>query len=170
MSLGHALLGLLSTQPSTGYELRQRFDSSLRNAWYASHSQIYPELEQLHEAGMVEVVAEGSRGSRTWAVTEAGREELRRWLTQTEPNRNVRNEPFLRLFLLLLLPPDDRRLVLEREAAYSEQTCVQLAELAERLDALGKPSAFRPIIDLGQRIDIVIRTWLQEQIEATHEQ
>ena len=81
MSLRHAVLGLLSLQPSTGYELTQRFDRSLSNAWHASHSQIYPELSKLEAEGLVEVVAEGARRSKTWAATDAGRDELRRWMT-----------------------------------------------------------------------------------------
>src|SRR5215213_2185884 len=115
MSLRHALLGMLAVRPGTGYELAQRFDSSMSNAWYASHSQIYPELARLQEAGMVEVVGEGARRSRTYAVTDGGREELRDWMLDTVPNRAQRNETTVRWFLLGLLEPDDRRQVLERD-------------------------------------------------------
>ena len=104
MSLRHAVLGLLSTQPSTGYELTNRFDVSLANAWHASHSQIYPELARLEEAGMVEVVGEGARNSRTFGITPAGRDELRRWLVETEPNRAQRNETAVRWFLVVQPP------------------------------------------------------------------
>src|SRR3954447_26647290 len=69
MSLPHAVLGLLTLAPSNGYELTRRFDESLSNAWSASHSQIYPELAKLEQAGLVEVVGEGARGSRTYAAT-----------------------------------------------------------------------------------------------------
>ena len=62
----------------TGYELARVFDLSLSNAWHARHSQIYPELARLDELGLVHVVGEGARRSRTWDVTEAGRAELRR--------------------------------------------------------------------------------------------
>ena len=65
------MLGLLSQQPGTGYELTQRFDRSLTNAWHASHSQIYPELAKLQEQGLVEVIGEGARNSRTYAITDA---------------------------------------------------------------------------------------------------
>ena len=43
MSLRYAVLGLLARRPSTGYELTQTFDRSLRTSWHARHSQIYPE-------------------------------------------------------------------------------------------------------------------------------
>jgi PadR family transcriptional regulator AphA len=167
MSLRHAVLGLLVIEPTTGYDLAQRFDKSLANAWRASHSQIYPELGRLEEAGMVEVVGEGARGSRTWAVTPAGREELRRWMLETEPNRFQRNETAVRWFLVFLLDPADRRAVLERELAFVEHHAQQLGELAERLDALPEPQPFRPTVDLGLRVDAVMRQWLADQLDAT---
>ena len=54
MSLRHAVLGLLAVEPATGYDLAQKFTKSISNAWHAGHSQIYPELARLQEAGMVE--------------------------------------------------------------------------------------------------------------------
>src|SRR3954453_19051754 len=106
---------MLAVRPGTGYELAQRFDTSMSNAWHGSHSQIYPELARLHEAGMVEVIGEGARRSRTYAATDAGREDLRTWLVESIPNRAQRNETTVRWFLLELLDPADRRAVLERE-------------------------------------------------------
>ena len=56
MSLRHAVLGMLSVNSCTGYELTQWFDSSLQHAWHASHSQIYPELAKLQTEALAEVV------------------------------------------------------------------------------------------------------------------
>ena len=167
MSLRHAVLGLLSLSPSTGYELTQRFDRSLSNAWHASHSQIYPELSKLEAEGMVEVVAEGARRSRTWAATDAGRQELRRWMVEAEPVRPQRNETALRWFLVFRLEPEQRRAVLERELAFVETAAEQRRVLAEQLDAEGKTGGFRPVLELGARVDPAMIGWLREQIEAT---
>jgi len=167
MSLRHALLGLITVQPATGYEVTQWFDDSLSHAWHASHSQIYPELARLQEAGLAHVVSEGPRGSRTWAATDDGRAELRRWLLESEPNRNVRNESALRWFLVFLLEPADRRVVFERELAYMEAEQEHLHALAERLDGLEETPAFRPVVDLGQRVGPVMIDWLREQLART---
>jgi DNA-binding PadR family transcriptional regulator len=164
VSLTHALLGLLASRPGTGYELRQRFGASLGSAWHASHSQIYPELSRLEEHGLVEVVGHGARRSRTWAVTSDGRDELRRWLVETEPNRDVRNEPLLRGFLLFLLEPADRVVILRRELAEAERQGVELAQTAAHLDADDVAPTFRPIVDLGQRSNVVLQKWLREQL------
>jgi DNA-binding PadR family transcriptional regulator len=163
MSLRHAVLGLLATEPSTGYELARRFDASLANAWHASHSQIYPELGRLEEAGMVEVVGEGARNSRTYGITDAGRGELRRWLLDTDPNRSQRNETALRWFLVALLEPADRRAVLERELEHAEAYVAMLRETEQRIDAAGG-HAFRPTVDLGLRTTAVMTDWLREQL------
>jgi PadR family transcriptional regulator, regulatory protein AphA len=170
MSLRHVVLGLLAVEPATGYDLARRFDLSLANAWHASHSQIYPELAKLEELGMVEVVHEGPRRSRTWAVTDAGREEIRRWMAAPERNRSQRNETAVRWFLLGLLGPADRRAVLEQELAAVDEHCAMLRETAERLDALPEPHPFRPTVDLGLRTAAVMREWLEEQLPAAGEQ
>jgi DNA-binding PadR family transcriptional regulator len=166
MSLRHALLGMLATRPGTGYDLTQRFEQSLGNAWHASHSQIYPELARLTDAGLVEVVGEGARRSRTYGLTPAGHEEIRRWLLESEPNRAQRNETAVRWFLVALLEPEDRRVVLERELRNVEDLTAYLQETAERLDAMGG-HPFRPTVDLGLRTGAVMDEWLREQIAAT---
>ena len=168
MSLRHAVLGLLATQPGTGYELTQRFDASLGNAWHASHSQIYPELAKLQEAGMVEVIGEGARRSRTYGVTGKGREELRRWLLESEPNRAQRNETAVRWFLVALLEPADRRAFFERELASMDRHRATLQQIAEQMDATGG-HAYRPTVDLGLRTTAVMREWLAEQRDAARD-
>lgn len=169
MSLRHAVLGLLQIQPSTGYELTQRFDRSLSHAWHATHSQIYPELARLEADGLAEVVGEGARRSRTWAITERGREELRRWLVEAEPRRAQRNETAMRWFLVLLLDPPQRRAALERELAFLDAADAELHEAAARLDGTEAPTPFRPTIDLGLRMQQVMRAWLLEQRDAASE-
>jgi DNA-binding PadR family transcriptional regulator len=157
---------MLSVRPGTGYELAQRFDTSMANAWYASHSQIYPELAKLEEAGMVEVVGEGARRSRTFAVTDAGREELRDWMLNTEPNRAQRNETTVRWFCLELLEPPDRRAYLEREIRGTTAYRDRLAAARAEMDELDSAHPFRPVVDLAVRSAGVMVEWLTERLEA----
>jgi PadR family transcriptional regulator AphA len=166
MSLRHAVLGLLARRPSTGYELTQTFDRSLRTSWHASHSQIYPELTRLEAADLVEVVGHGARRSKTYGITAAGRAELRRWLVEVRPDRSQRSESGLRLFLTPLLDPADRRAAYQRDLAQVEQDLAALAELRTVTDSSVDQEVFGPQIDLGLRIDRVLREWLREQIAA----
>lgn len=167
MSLRHAVLGLLSWQPMTGYELASKFDASLGNAWHASHSQIYPELGKLEEAGMVEVVARGARNSKTYGVTGEGRAELRRWLVEVEPSRQQRNESAVRAFLApRLLDPADARVALERDLEYVLAQREQLEGIQRLMDADDGRPPFAPAVDLGLRISPVMESWLRDQLAA----
>ncbi len=167
MSLRYAVLGLLARRPSTGYELTQTFDRSLRASWHARHSQIYPELAKLEAEHLVEVVRQGARRSKTYAITEAGRVELRRWLVDAEPDRSQRSESGLRLFLTPLLEPRDRRAAYERDLAHVEQELAALGEIEAGMRSAPEPEPFAPQVDPGIRINTVIGAWLHEQIQAS---
>ena len=45
------ILGLLSFEPRTGYDIKRVTDRSTRFFWGASYGQIYPELRRLEAAG-----------------------------------------------------------------------------------------------------------------------
>jgi PadR family transcriptional regulator AphA len=169
MSLRHAVLGLLERRPSTGYELTQTFDRSLRTSWQARHSQIYPELAKLEAAGLVEVVGHGARRSKTYAITPVGRAELRRWLVEAQPDRSQRNESGLRLFLTPLLEHADRRATYQRDLAHVEHELHALEELRSGMDPATDPEVFAPQVQLGIRINGVLRDWLLEQINSAGE-
>jgi PadR family transcriptional regulator, regulatory protein AphA len=134
MSLPHAVLGLLAVRPASGYELTKAFAGDLgRYAWQAGHTSIYPELSRLAERGLVEVAHEGPRGSRTYAVTDAGRAELRSWLLAApQGGAKVRNEQVLRMFLLSALEPADARVVLARIAEATAREATDLRRVREQ--------------------------------------
>jgi PadR family transcriptional regulator AphA len=167
VSLRYAVLGLLARRPSTGYELTQTFDRSLRTSWHARHSQIYPELAKLEAADFVEVVGYGARRSKTYAITPAGRAELRRWLVETEPDRSQRSESGLRLFLTPLLEPADRHVTYERDLAHVEQDLATLEGVRADVQNAPQPEVFAPQVELGVRLNNVLQEWLREQIEAS---
>jgi PadR family transcriptional regulator, regulatory protein AphA len=129
MALRYALLGLLAEKPASGYELAKAFEGELgRYAWQAGHNRIYPELARLTEESLIEVVAEGPRGRRTYALTKAGRTELRSWLLQPRTGGPVRSEYVLRLFLLSALDREDARKLLREVADRNAQEAAALRE------------------------------------------
>ena len=84
MSLDHILLGLLR-EPATGYDLGNVFSENVRHFWSAELSQIYPTLKRLERQGMLRSRVEPSPkgpNRRVYALTEAGRSELLRWLRE----------------------------------------------------------------------------------------
>jgi DNA-binding PadR family transcriptional regulator len=101
--LSRALLGLIAAEPMSGYGLARLFERTLARAWPARHPQIYPALAELESQGLLRVSETGPRRRKTYAVTDDGLAEAQRWLRETRPDRTVRNETILRLFMLWLL-------------------------------------------------------------------
>jgi PadR family transcriptional regulator, regulatory protein AphA len=176
MSLPHALLGLLAVTPRSGYELTKAFTGEIgRYAWQAGHTSIYPELGRLAEQGLVEVTHEGARGSRTYAVTDVGREELRSWLL-TPPVREgkVRNEQVLRMIMLSALDPDDARTVLQRVAANTAAGAAELRQVREEAGpvAPGREGFGQLAAEYGLRQYEAVHgwaLWAMEQLDAAAE-
>jgi DNA-binding PadR family transcriptional regulator len=165
MSLRYALLGALADCPRTGYALLKHFEQSLAYAWPASHSQIYPELARLLEAGLIERAGTGARGSKTYAITDAGLEDVRRWLRETEPDRRVRSDAALRTFFLWLLEPEEAAAQLEREQQYWSGVLDEFRRIETEPTGVGKKArAFRIALEGG--IDTVEArlAWLEDAL------
>ena len=166
MSLRHALLGALADQPRTGYALLKHFEQSLAYAWPASHSQIYPELARLLEDGFIEEAETGPRGSRTYAITGHGIDEIRRWLQDTEPDRRVRSDAALRIFFLWLLEPDEAERRLEDERGYWRGILDEFERIREEpTGANRKARTFRIALEGGIRTVAARLEWLEWAIE-----
>ena len=124
MSLPHVLLGLLSGQPRTGYDLERAMREDLDHVWRAKLSQIYPALARLRRAGWVHLKVLGPRrGPRRnlYRVTAAGRRELRRWLAVAPPPRGKDSVLARVAFLGALLPEERRGALLALERVLGEE-------------------------------------------------
>ncbi|WP_457029192.1 PadR family transcriptional regulator [Kitasatospora sp. P5_F3] len=163
MSLRHALLGLLSERPASGYDLLKSFDTSLANVWPATQSQIYTELSKLADAGMISVTAEGPRGRKEYTLADAGLAELRHWLTETKPQRNTRSEVLLRVFFLGVLTPEQARGYLAELIELSEQAHENLRHLDESIDWDGDSLSVygRITLEYGLRFNAMRREWAE---------
>lgn len=77
-----AILGLLSIQPFTTYELAQQMDRTLSWFWPRAASMIYEEPKKLVTAGLAtsQIAFTGKRRSTVYEITDAGHAALRDWL------------------------------------------------------------------------------------------
>ncbi|MFN8040971.1 MAG: PadR family transcriptional regulator [Acidimicrobiales bacterium] len=133
MSLRHGLLGLLVDDPGSGWDLLKRFERSLAFVWPATQSQLYTELNRMAGDGLVEATEVGPRNRKEYAITAAGRAELERWLTETEPDRVHRSDSLLRVFFLWTVDPDQARAYLEHEAEVHRRHHELMLELARSI-------------------------------------
>ncbi len=97
----YAVLGMLSICPMSGYDIKKRIEGSISNFWSESYGQIYPILKRLVSEQFVTKTVERHSGKpdrHVYALTEQGRKELQRWLTEGIVPKVERNELLLRLF------------------------------------------------------------------------
>ena len=144
-SLGHALLTAIAREPLTGYALAQQLRDPISFFWETRHSQIYPELARLEGAGLVSSSSghrPGPRPKRTYAITDAGRDALRRWITAPSRFGGRHDELLLKVYASWLvdetvtaeLVRDARRHHAAKLALYTERD----ASARERgIDRLG---------------------------------
>src|SRR3954463_7786476 len=104
-----AALGLKAQQPGSGYDLLKTFEKSMANVWPGTQSQLYGELNKLADTGLIEVSDIGPRGRKEYRITDAGRAELRRWVTNPQDDPPFRSAALLRVFLLGEVPPQKAR-------------------------------------------------------------
>lgn len=95
MALEHAILVSLSERAGTGYELARRFDRSIGRFWTATHQQIYKVLGRMEAAGWVaatHVEQDGRPDKKVYDLTDAGRAELRGWISQPAEPEAARSD------------------------------------------------------------------------------
>lgn len=87
MSINYAILGMLSYEPMTGYDLKKIMQESPFMYWSGNNNQIYKALVELLDEGYVtsEIYHQDSSPSKKiYTITDDGSAELKRW-TQSVP-------------------------------------------------------------------------------------
>lgn len=94
------ILGLLSHEDLTGYEIKKRMDTALNYFWGASYGSIYPALSNLVKQGLAvkRDCAENNRSKIIYSITEEGRKHLIDWLHLPAEKDELRYETLLKLF------------------------------------------------------------------------
>ncbi|WP_199200530.1 PadR family transcriptional regulator [Alkalicaulis satelles] len=140
MTLRHAILGIIAQKPSTGFELLREFDAGHSVIWPAPQNEVYRVLRQLKDEGLAEIVAEGARGSRTYAATDAGRAELGAWLAAPS-DYTLRYEPVLKACFLDQTDPQSRIARARQDLAFFQEQ-LRVIERTARQKA-GQPGPVR---------------------------
>lgn len=94
------ILGLLSHEDLTGYEIKKRMDTALKYFWGASYGSIYPALSDLVGRGLA-IKRDGAVNGRNkliYSITEEGRAYLKGWLALPVEKDELRYETLLKLF------------------------------------------------------------------------
>ena len=125
-----AILGLLSIQPFTTYELAQQMDRTLSWFWPRAASMIYEEPKKLVAAGLAtsQATFTGKRRSTVYEITDAGRAALRDWLDASAAGMRLEFEAMMKVAFA------DAGDVAQLRATVGEIRADAEARLAEILD------------------------------------
>lgn len=164
------LLGLLTIEPMSGYDLGQTVRMSIGHFWNESYGQIYPNLKKLAAAGFVAGKTEKQKGKpdrQIYSITKRGRERLAAWL-KVEPQPEIpRNELLLKLFFAVQASPDDIVGFVERMARSEAATLARLNGLEEEIAKLHRfPDApyWKMVLRFGQLELEAHQRWAEETL------
>jgi PadR family transcriptional regulator AphA len=108
----YLVLGLIEREgSSTPYDLKRHVAATIGHFWSFPHALLYKEPPRLVGLGLLTEQREvEGRRRRLFAITERGREALRRWLASpSQQPTELRDAGLLQLFFADLGSPNDRR-------------------------------------------------------------
>jgi DNA-binding PadR family transcriptional regulator len=104
MSVRRSLLAILDQGPCYGYQLRGEFDRRTGGAWPLNVGQIYNTLERLERDGLVVKGDTDEHGHVYYAITDAGRADVRAWFEEAVSRPAARDELAVKIALAATLP------------------------------------------------------------------
>ena len=174
----YVILGMVSEEPRSGYEIKAEVDSTTRFFWAASYGQIYPELKRLAEAGLVvgSDAPTGGRQRTVYEITADGEEELKAWLRLPPATYEMREEGLLKLFFAGALEPQEAVEIVRAMRAHRLAANAQLSEMKPKAEeyaqAQGDPYPLM-VLEGGLEFTAWFADWAErveqlilEQIEA----
>jgi DNA-binding PadR family transcriptional regulator len=168
---GKVILGMLSSSPRSGYEIKSFVDNSTRFFWAASYGQIYPELRKLTAAGLIEGTdaPTGERKRVVYRLTPEGERALREWLGAPPEVLEMRHEGMLKVFFADALPPDERvrRLLDMRDQHLEKLAALRAVEAAKAAsaDAAVTGSSMYLILQFGIEYNQWVADWCERAAE-----
>ena len=173
MSLANAIMTALIEDELTGYELAQRFETSLGFFWHASHQQIYRELKALANKQYVypRVVVQNGRPDKTvYRLTGQGQQCLDDWVVRSAKPRPVKDELFIKLYNLSDKNVDELREQVEIRRATAASNLLLYRRIRERRYA--DPTALSDrlkgvamVLDAGIRDAEATITWCDASLD-----
>ena len=159
---GRVILGMITLNRRTGYEIKQFVDKTTRHFWAASYGQIYPELKRLEDQGLIAGTPDpsGGRARTVFELTPAGRDALHGWLaTDEEIAAELRDEGMLKLFFSDSLP--ERRIEIIRAMRREAERKLAQLEMLEETAARG-PTGPYMTLQLGLASTRCVIEWCRQ--------
>ncbi|HUI72644.1 MAG TPA: PadR family transcriptional regulator [Spirochaetia bacterium] len=175
----YAILGLLSINPCSGYDLKKMADMSISHFWSENYGHIYPVLRILESEGMVTRESRQSPGrppKSVYRITDKGSRALDEWLRKPVEYHPFRNELLLKIFLARDVPLENVREKLVRERENSEKRLRTLEGIEQMLQNSEPYRSQRSLplwlvtVDLGKRYSKTQIEWCDASLASLEKQ
>jgi len=136
MSIRYGLLALLERGPMYGYQLRAAFEEATGGTWPLNIGQVYTTLSRLERDGLAEALPASDTGQRPYAITDAGRVDLRSWFTTpVQRGERPRDELAIKLALALTTTGVDVPRVIQAQRTATMRSLQEYTRLKTRTTA-----------------------------------
>lgn len=177
MALSHTILAVLSQAPHSGYDISKRFEESVSCYWQASQQQIYRELGKMEQQGWVTyetVPQEGKPDKKIYAITESGRQELRRWFSEPADPTPIREDLLVKVLATPYVSEDLLLEDLQRRRQFHLDRLMHYQEMEAQYQQLPSPpriEQFRYLtLRRGMRYEQDWIGWCDEVLEFLQQQ
>lgn len=166
----YLILGLLSEESLSGYEIKKIVDVRFSFFWSESFGQIYPQLKKLNEEGLIEEMdlkeTENNKASKKYSITDSGIQELKQWLEEPVEKEVVRYEILLKMYFSNIISPDIM-LAHIREFQISHRQQQKLFEkfqfqLEQYKDVHENHEDILMVLSFGQKVWEAYDSWCEE--------
>ena len=181
MSLANALLGLLNYRSMTGYDLKKTFDDTIDFFWSAQMSQIYRELNNLEEKGLVKsrIEPQDKRPDRkVYELTKEGKETFLNWLNKfpNQLSQHKRSRFLMRIFFSSRLKLDELAFEMTRYKKEKEKQLKYLSEVEEWIKGYNNDDKYKSetfywdlILRKGYKDNTADIKWAEECLQLIKE-
>jgi PadR family transcriptional regulator, regulatory protein AphA len=170
----HILLGMICTEPSSGYDLKRIFAATPMGVYQPSSGALYPALRRLEPKGLVRVqdpaarAGKSARPRRVYEPTQAGRAAHASWLRAPVEPATVARDLGLHLMRFVMMENTlPRAEVLEFLQNLASALAAFVAEL-ERYPAVTDPGHRHPrlALDHGLAVYRASLRWAEDTLAA----
>ena len=176
MSLQHAILGLLSYEPMSGYDMKSFLDNSINFFWSAQLSQIYRDLGTLEKKGCVSFhidAQEGRPDRKVYHITPEGEKAFHEWLQRFPGTLSsaVRDEFSVRIFFGSRISKEELLFQLRRFIKEQQEQIASFAYVKKVVESYSKKTApeeefyWKLLLNRSNSVARTLINWAEESIQ-----
>jgi DNA-binding PadR family transcriptional regulator len=172
----YLILGHLALRDWSTYELAQQLKRSTRHYWPRAESKIYEEPKKLVAHGLATATREhtGRRPRTVYAITDQGREALRRWLDEPPDPPLLEFEGIVKVLFAEQGTKQQLNATLRSIREQAERTRTEHAVLAQDLEQTGGPFPDRLHLNalvfqfMWEQAETIVNwaIWAEQQVAA----